>query len=191
MTEPPKVIFVGGNGSPSTDEVEHGKDLARRYRCEFVDLKNFQIQHELFRKIPVELMFRYNFVPLEEKPDGRLVIAIADPSQLMMIDEIGLLLARRIVDRAWPRCRRSPTSSRRPSSRSACWTRPAKGLTFDVIAGDENADENISIEKLTARRRHQPHHPPGGYHHLHRAGAPRQRHSHRNPRRFGGGEVPH
>ena len=55
MAEPQKAIFVdGGNGSPTAtqDEVEHSKDLARRYRCEFVDLKNFHIQHELFRKIP-------------------------------------------------------------------------------------------------------------------------------------------
>ncbi len=81
-----KAIFVnGGNGVATQDEVEHGKDLARRYRCEFVDLKNFHIQHELFRKIKVDLMFRYNFVPLEETQDGRLVIAMADPSQLMMM----------------------------------------------------------------------------------------------------------
>ncbi len=90
-----KAIFVGGVAT--NDEVEHGKDLARRYRCEFVDLKNFHIQHELFRKIKVDYMFRYNFVPLEEKDDGRLIVAIADPSQLMMIDEISLLLGRRIV----------------------------------------------------------------------------------------------
>src|SRR5215467_15796031 len=94
-----KSIFVnGGNGSVSVaDEQAHAEDLARRYRCEFVDLKNFHIQHELFRKIKVDLMFRYNFVPLEEKPDGRLVIAMTDPSQLMMIDEISLLLGRRVV----------------------------------------------------------------------------------------------
>src|SRR5277367_1767672 len=97
MATPPKAIFVGSNGGIATgDEIERGQDLARRYRCEFVDLKNFHIQHELFRKIKVDLMFRYNFVPLEEKTDGRLVIAMADPSQLMMIDEIGLLLGRRI-----------------------------------------------------------------------------------------------
>src|ERR1017187_6024895 len=56
MADIKKPIFVGGgNGSPvaTQDEVEHGKELAQRYRCEFVDLKNFHIQHELFRKIPV------------------------------------------------------------------------------------------------------------------------------------------
>ncbi len=39
-------------------------------------------------------MFRYNFVPLEETPDGKLAIAIGRPSQLMMIDEISLLLQK-------------------------------------------------------------------------------------------------
>jgi type IV pilus assembly protein PilB len=84
-----KSIFVsGGNGNLSiADELAQAQDMARRYRCEFVDLKNFHIQHELFRKIKVDLMFRYNFVPLQETQDGRLVIAIADPSQLMMIDD--------------------------------------------------------------------------------------------------------
>ena len=93
-----KSIFVGGGngtpisptGNPVTD-LERAQDVARRYRCEFVDLTDFQLHHELFKKIPVELMFRYNFVPLEETTDGRLAIAIADPSQLMMIDEISLL----------------------------------------------------------------------------------------------------
>src|ERR1017187_2009611 len=106
MADIKKPIFVGGgNGSPvaTQDEVEHGKELAQRYRCEFVDLKNFHIQHELFRKIPVDLMFRYNFVPLEDKPEGPLLIATADPSKLMMIDDgnhqapIGLALQRHEV----------------------------------------------------------------------------------------------
>ena len=46
------------------DETERAKALARRYHSEFVDLKNFKIQHELFKSVPVDMMFRYNFVPL-------------------------------------------------------------------------------------------------------------------------------
>ena len=82
---------------PVPDELERARDIARRYRCEFIDLSDFQLHHDLFEKIPVHLMFRYNFVPLSETEDGRLAIAIADPSQLMMIDEISLLLGKRIV----------------------------------------------------------------------------------------------
>src|ERR1700689_5704258 len=99
-----KSLFVNGEnaaqmvttGNPITD-LERGQDVARRYRCEFVDLTDFQLHHDLFKKISPDLMFRYKFVPLEETADGRLAIAIADPSQLMMIDEISLLLQKRIV----------------------------------------------------------------------------------------------
>ena len=128
--------------------MEHGKDLARRYRCEFVDLKNFHIQHELFRKIPVDLMFRYNFVPLRRQPDGRLVIAIADPSQLMMIDEIGLLLGRRIITKVATLSQISDILKKTEQSQRVL-EEASEGFALDVIAEDENSDETISIEKLT------------------------------------------
>jgi hypothetical protein len=70
------VLAGGGNGGrvvagTPNQELEKAQDVARRYRCQFVDLHNFQLHHELFKKIPVHLMFRYNFVPLEETEDGR------------------------------------------------------------------------------------------------------------------------
>jgi hypothetical protein len=55
-----------------------GRGAGARYHAEFVDLKNFKIQHELLRTVPVELMFRYNFVPIEQQSDA-LVIAVSDP----------------------------------------------------------------------------------------------------------------
>ena len=72
-------IVSGSNGGkmipeavPVADELERARDIARRYRCEFIDLSDFQLHHDLFEKIPVHLMFRYKFVPLEETADGRL-----------------------------------------------------------------------------------------------------------------------
>ena len=103
MAETKPIVAHGGNGgarlapAPHVDDQAKAQDIARRYRCEFVDLHNFQLHHDLFKKIPVDLMFRYHFVPLDETEDGRLSIAIADPSQLMMIDEISLLLGKRIL----------------------------------------------------------------------------------------------
>jgi type IV pilus assembly protein PilB len=146
-----KSIFVnGGNGSMSiADELAQAQDLARRYRCEFVDLKNFHIQHELFRKIKVDLMFRYNFVPLQETQDGRLVIAIADPSQLMMIDEISLNLGRRIVTKVATLSQISDVLKKTEQSQRVL-EEAGSDFALDVIREDENADETISIEKLTA-----------------------------------------
>jgi hypothetical protein len=81
------------------DDLARARDLALRYRCEFVNLDNFQLQSEVLKKIPADVMFRYNFVPLAEMPDGRIAIAVADPSQLLLLDEITLLLGKRIVAR--------------------------------------------------------------------------------------------
>jgi len=145
-----KSIFVnGGNGNVSVaDEQVHAQDLARRYRCEFVDLKNFHIQHELFRRIKVDLMFRYNFVPLQETQDGRLVIAIADPSDLPLLDEIRGHLGRRIITKVATLTQISDVLKKTEQSQRVL-EEAGENFALDVIHEDENADETISIEKLT------------------------------------------
>src|ERR1700690_2023363 len=149
-----KAVFVGGNGTaaPGThsEELEKAQDIARRYRCQFVDLHNFQLHHDLFKTIPVHLMFRYNFVPLEETEDGRLAIAIADPSQLMMIDEISLLLGKRIVTKVSTLKQISDILKKTEQSKRVLED-ASEGFTLDVIREDEAGnDETISIDKLTA-----------------------------------------
>src|SRR5579864_89504 len=148
-----KAVFVGGNGSaaPGThsEELERAQDIARRYRCQFVDLHDFQLHHDLFKTIPVHLMFRYNFVPLEETEDGRLAIAIADPSQLMMIDEISLLLGKRIVTKVATLSQIADILKKTEQSQRVL-EEASEGFTLDVIREDESGDETISIERLTA-----------------------------------------
>ncbi|MBI4891052.1 MAG: pilus assembly protein PilB, partial [Acidobacteria bacterium] len=75
-------------------DAEQARALARRYRCDFVDLKATKIDNDLFKSIPVDLMFRYNFVPLEAE-NGTLAIALADPRHLNLIDELSILLRKR------------------------------------------------------------------------------------------------
>src|SRR6266446_728249 len=157
MADKKTVLLNGGNGGklapePATvpDELERARDIARRYRCEFVDLSDFQLHHDLFEKIPVHLMFRYNFVPLEETADGRLAIAIADPSQLMMIDEISLLLGKRIVTKVSTLKQISEILKKTEQSKRVLED-ASEGFTLDVIREDEAGnDETISIDKLTA-----------------------------------------
>ena len=150
-----KSVFVGGgNGQGSTGshatDLEHAKDVARRYRCEFVDLHNFQLHHDLFTKISPHLMFRYNFIPLEETADGRLAIAIADPSQLMMIDEISLLLGKRIVTKVATLAQISEILKKTEQSKRVLED-ASEGFTLAVVHEEEGGDESISIDKLTAQ----------------------------------------
>jgi len=155
MAEKKSLFVNGGNGGPvvsgtRADELDRARDIARRYRCEFVDLNNFQLHHDLFKKIPVDLMFRYNFVPLEETSDGKLAIAIADPSQLMMIDEISLLLGKRIVTKVSTLTQISEILKKTEQSQRVL-EEASEGFALDVIHDDESvADETISIDKLTA-----------------------------------------
>ncbi len=155
MAEKKSLFVNGGNGGAvvsgtPADELDRARDIARRYRCEFVDLNNFQLHHDLFKKIPVDLMFRYNFVPLEETSDGKLAIAIADPSQLMMIDEISLLLGKRIVTKVSTLTQISEILKKTEQSQRVL-EEASEGFALDVIHDDESvADETISIDKLTA-----------------------------------------
>jgi len=159
MAEKKPVIVNGGNGAkignmasdkPAT-ETDRAQDIARRYRCEFVDLNGFQLQHDLFKKVPVDLMFRYNFVPLEETRDGKLAIAIADPSQLMMIDEISLLLGQRIVTKVSTLKQISDILKKTEQSQRVL-EEASEGFALDVIREDEQTgEETISIDKLTAQ----------------------------------------
>ncbi|MGH9531075.1 MAG: GspE/PulE family protein [Terriglobales bacterium] len=145
-----KPIFANGTvAQGAADEETRARDLARRYRSEFVDLRSFQIHHELFRSIPVDLMFRYNFVPLEQLEEGTLAIAIADPSRLMMIDEIGLLLSKRILTRVATLSQISEILKKTEQSQRVL-DEASEGFTLDVIREDELDSETISIEKLTA-----------------------------------------
>jgi type IV pilus assembly protein PilB len=134
--------------SPEFDETARAQSLAHRYRCEFVDLRNFRIQHELFRSVPVDIMFRYNFVPLEQLED-RLIIAVSDPSRLMVLDEISGLLGQRIVTRVATLSQITDLLKKTEQSQRVL-DEASEGLTFDVISAEENPDENISIEKLTS-----------------------------------------
>jgi len=155
-----KPILVGGNGGlpPQMPGKRHGdneadmdkaRDVARRYRCEFVDLRNFQLQHNLLEKVPVKLMYRYNFVPLEEMEDGSLSIAIADPSQLMMIDEIGLLLNRRVITKVSTFGQISEILKKTEQSKRVLED-ASEGFALSVVREDESGDETISIDRLTA-----------------------------------------
>ena len=151
-----KAVFVGGNGTaaPGThaEELERAQDVARRYRCQFVDLHNFQLHHDLFKTIPVHLMFRYNFVPLEETEDGRLAIAIADPSQLMMIDEISLLLGKRIVTKVSTLAQITEILKKTEQSKRVLED-ASEGFALDVIREDESgSEESISIDRLATQQ---------------------------------------
>ncbi len=132
---------------PITEAAE-AQAIAKRYRYEFVDLREVRIDHDLFKSIPVDLMFRYNFVPLAAE-NGTLDIALADPRNLNLVDELTILLQKKLRVRVASLSQISDLLKKTEQSQRVL-DEVTEGFTLDVVAEDENADETLSIDKLTA-----------------------------------------
>jgi type IV pilus assembly protein PilB len=130
------------------DEIAQAKTLAARYRCDFVDLREVRIDHDLFHSVPVDLMFRYNFVPINSQ-NGHLDIALADPRNLNLIDELAVLLQKKLHVKVATLSQISDLLKKTEQSQRVL-EEVTEGFTLDVIGEEENQDETLSIDKLTA-----------------------------------------
>ena len=129
-------------------EAAHARKLAERYRLEFVDLSRFSIDHELFRSIPAELMLRYGFVPYRREGQA-LVIVVSDPTDLPMIDELGVLLATPIkVTVGAPSAIQSILKKSESSQRVL--EDATESFQLQILRDDDGGDEALTVEKLTA-----------------------------------------
>ena len=136
------------------DQIAHAKMLAHRYRCEYIDLTNFPVAAEVMRSVPVDMMFRYKFLPLELQGSS-LVIAVADPSRLMMLDEIAGLLGKHIIPRV-AIASQIDDLLRKTEQSQRVLDEATEGLTPDAMSADDHSDEIISIEKLMSQQDRDP-----------------------------------
>ncbi len=129
-------------------EAAEARRLAERYSCEYVDLKVAKIDHELFKTVPVDLMFRYNFVPLAAH-NGTLEIALADPRRLNLIDELAILLEKKLKVHVASLSQISDLLKKTEQSQRVL-EEVTEGFALDVVGDEESADETLSIDKLSA-----------------------------------------
>src|SRR5918993_2332608 len=128
-------------------ESRQAQTLASRYRCDFVDLQESKIDHDLFHSVPVDLMFRYNFVPLHAQ-NGTLEIALADPRNLNLIDELSIVLKKKLRVKVATLTQISDLLKKTEQSQRVL-EEVTEGFALDVVS-EENADETLSIDKLAA-----------------------------------------
>ena len=138
-------------GVTSAADEQHERDVARklaeRYRYTFIDLREQRIDPELFRTIPADLMFRYNFVPLEVH-NNVLSIAAADPGQVQMSDELPLLLGKKLAIKvATPR--QIADLLKRTEQSQRVLEQATEAFTLQVAKEEEESEETISGDRLT------------------------------------------
>ncbi len=122
--------------------------LAERYRLEFLNMHEFRIDQELFRSIPADLMLRYGFVPYRR--DGRsLVIVVSDPSDLPMIDELGVILGTPVRVMVGARSAIEGMLKKSESSQRVL-DEATEEFQIQVLKDDDSGDDNLTVERLTS-----------------------------------------
>src|SRR3974377_1892276 len=106
-----------------------------------------RIDPDLFRTIPADLMFRYNFVPLAMH-ENTVVIAGADPSQVILSDELPLLLGKKLAYKvATPR--QISDLLKRTEQSQRVLEQATEAFTLQVAKEEEETEETISGDRLT------------------------------------------
>jgi type IV pilus assembly protein PilB len=144
----PNSALGGGGPVDLEQERAQARRLAARYRCGFIDLLEQRIDADLFRTIPADLMFRYNFVPIVVH-DGTLVIAVADPSIVILSDELPLLLGKKLTYKvATPR--QISDLLKRTEQSQRVLEQATEAFTLQISKEDEEeGEETISGDRLT------------------------------------------
>src|SRR5215212_660861 len=130
-----------------TGEATRARRLAEQYGFPFVDLEHFQIDHQLFRDIPLDLMIRYQFLP-EHREDGHIAIVVGDPTDVLKLDELELLLGAPLNVKV-----SSPSAIRDKLQKSESTQRvldeATEGFRMQIVSEDEDGEETVTIDSIT------------------------------------------
>jgi type IV pilus assembly protein PilB len=129
------------------DEEQLAKALAEQWRLPYYKLDGFFVDQEFFKTIPVELMYRYPFVPYEDR-DGVLTIVLADPTNLPLLDELEIVLRRELRFGIGSRSGILETLKRSEGS-----SQVLKRIEVDfrpvLVKEDDRGEEVLSVEKIS------------------------------------------
>ncbi|HKC12780.1 MAG TPA: GspE/PulE family protein [Vicinamibacteria bacterium] len=132
----------------SVSEEATARALSARYRLEFVDVASFAPDPEILKSVPVELMFRYNFLPYRREGE-RLVLVMADPANIPVVDELSLLLQTPIQPAVG-----APSAIqdalKRGQGTQRVLEQASESFKIQLLRDDDNGDEVLSIDKIQA-----------------------------------------
>src|SRR5213083_2694057 len=131
-------------------EVRQGKELARRYRLPFVNLLpqdgDSPIDYSLLSEIPVDLMVRNQFVPLRRE-NGKLHIAMADPTDLDRLDDLASALRTRLVPHV-ATAGAIDIVLRKGDATQRVLQEAASGFRISLVRETEQGEEVLDLDRL-------------------------------------------
>ncbi len=142
------VMLEGAVAPQEREDHERAKELAERLHLPFNPLTEFQVQPDLLRTIPIELLLRYQFVPLREEGET-LVIVMTDPSDMVQLNEVEMALARPIRVMVGPE-RRIADILEKSESTQRVLDEATEGFRLQLVQEAEDGEEVLSIDRITA-----------------------------------------
>ncbi|MCX7895913.1 MAG: GspE/PulE family protein [Thermoanaerobaculum sp.] len=134
--------------TPPEDEVTKAQALAERLGLPFEDLSTFRVDPELLRHIPIEVMLRYQFVPLAREGEV-VVVAMADPSDVLMVDEVELALGSPVEVRVAPKNRIAEILEKSESTQRVL-DEATEDFRIQLVQETDNGEEALSIDRIAA-----------------------------------------
>jgi type IV pilus assembly protein PilB len=133
-------------------EVREARDLARRYRLPFVNLLpqdgDSPIDYSLLGELPVDLMVRNQFVPLKRE-NGKLHIAMADPTDLDRLDDLASALRMRLVPHV-ATAGAIDVVLRKGDATQRVLQEAASGFRISLVRETESGEEVLDLDRLAA-----------------------------------------
>jgi len=142
------VETVEGARARRERERTEARAFAERYGLEFVDMEHFRIDNDLFRRIPFELMLRYSFLP-ERQLDGRLAVVMADPADVVKIDELEMQLGQPVEVKVGV-CSVLEEILQKSESAQRVLDEATEDFRIQLVQEDEEGEEVLSIDRITA-----------------------------------------
>ena len=136
-------------GVPRDEEDrKRAAELAAHIGLPYDDLLDFRSDPELFRQIPVDVMVRYQFVPLERQGDV-VVVVMADPSNVLAVDEVELAIGAPVEVKVGPAGRIADILEKSESTQRVL-DEATEDFKIQLVQERENGEEALSIESITA-----------------------------------------
>jgi type IV pilus assembly protein PilB len=127
-------------------DVSLAQILAEQCRVSCQTLEEFRVDFDKFSFIPVETMRQHRFVPIEEQ-DGTLTVAVADPFDIHLLDQLEVLLNRDLRIVVAPLS--SILAALKESERNAqLVARVRDEFRPMLVRENEQGEEVLSLEKI-------------------------------------------
>jgi len=130
------------------EEEREALRLAERLQLPFDPLHEFHVDPELFRTIPVEIMLRYQFLPLRSRGEA-LQVVMADPSNVVAVNEVELVLARPLELSVGP-AKRIADILEKSESTQRVLDEATEGFSMQLVQEADDGEEVLSIDRITA-----------------------------------------